>query len=74
MATAMPKRDKPPVTSGMQYAALATQMLVIIGGSVFLGLKADGWLRLRFPLLVWLLPLLMLVALLVKIVKDTSKK
>jgi hypothetical protein len=70
----MPKPGKPPTGNGLQYAGLAAQLLVIIGGSVFLGLKADGWLQLRIPLLIWLLPLLMLVAVLVKIVKDTSKK
>lgn len=57
-----------------KYAALGTQMLVSIGLSVFAGIKLDGWLRLRFPLLGWLLPLLVIIITLYKIVKDTAPK
>lgn len=35
----------------MQYAGLATQLLVALGLAVFLGLKADKWLNISFPLL-----------------------
>jgi hypothetical protein len=58
----------------MQYASLATQLLVALGLAVFLGLKADGWLPLNFPLLGWLLPLVVLMAMFYRILKDTSKK
>lgn len=58
----------------MQYASLATQLLVALGLAVFLGLKADGWLQFNFPLLGWLLPLVVLLAMFYRILKDTSKK
>jgi hypothetical protein len=58
----------------MQYAGLAAQLLAGIGLAVFLGLKADGFLKLPFPVLGWLLPLLVLGAMFYKIIKDTSTK
>lgn len=58
----------------MQYAALASQLLVALGLAVFLGLKADKWIHLSFPLLGWLMPLLVLLAMFVRIFNDTSKK
>ena len=58
----------------MRYAGLATQMLVSLGIAVFIGLQADKWLGLSFPLCSWLLPLLVLAAILYKIVKATGPK
>ncbi|MDE3250545.1 MAG: AtpZ/AtpI family protein [Bacteroidota bacterium] len=56
----------------MRYAGLATQMLVGLGVAVFVGLKADKWLHISFPVLAWVLPLLVLGAILYKIVKETG--
>ena len=56
----------------MRYAGLATQMLVSLGIAVFIGLKADKWMKLSFPILVWLLPLLILTGIMYKIFKDTG--
>lgn len=58
----------------MRYAGLASQMLVGLGIAVFIGLKADKWLKLSFPILPWLLPLLVLAAILYRIVKETGPK
>jgi hypothetical protein len=58
----------------MQYAGMGMQFLVSIALGIFIGSKADKWLHFSFPLLVWLLPLLIIIGLIVKIVKDTSKK
>ncbi len=58
----------------MQYAGLATQLIVALGLAVFLGLKADQWLQLSFPLFGWLVPLIVLMAMFYRIIKDTSKK
>lgn len=58
----------------MQYAGMGMQFLVSIGLGIFIGLKVDEWLHFSFPLLVWLLPLLIIIGLIVKIIKDTSKK
>jgi F0F1-type ATP synthase assembly protein I len=57
-----------------RYAGLAMQFLVSIGLGVFIGLKADKWLHVPFPLLVWLLPLLIITGITIKIVKETAKK
>ena len=58
----------------MRYAGLATQMLVGLGIAVFIGLKIDKWLKLSFPILSWLLPLLVLAAIIYKIIKETGPK
>lgn len=58
----------------MKYAGMGTYILVALGLSVFLGIKADQFLKLSFPLLIWLAPLIMLGAIFYKIYKDTSKK
>jgi len=58
----------------LRYAGLATQFLVGIGLCVFIGLKADKWLHISIPLLVWLLPLLLITGIILKIIKETAKK
>lgn len=58
----------------LRYSGLAMQFLISIGIGVFIGLKADQWLHLSVPLLVWLLPLLIICAVIFKIMKETSKK
>lgn len=58
----------------LRYAGLGAQILVSIGLAVFAGLKADQWLHISFPLLVWLLPLLVVTMMIVKLIKETSKK
>lgn len=57
-----------------KYAGLATQLIIALGLSVWLGIKADGWLDFKSPVLVWVLPLLIIIALIIKAVKDTSPK
>jgi len=57
-----------------KYLGLATQIMVSLGLSVFLGIKLDKWLSFSTPLFVWILPLLVLVGMIWKIIKDTSKK
>lgn len=56
----------------MRYAGLATQLLVAIGLSVFLGLQADKWFHCS-PLLACVLPLIILFALFYKLMKETGK-
>jgi hypothetical protein len=58
----------------MQYAGMGMQFLVSIALGIFIGSKGDEWIHFSFPLLVWLLPLLIIIGLIVKIIKDTSKK
>ncbi|HQW44801.1 MAG: AtpZ/AtpI family protein [Chitinophagaceae bacterium] len=68
--------NKPPSNSNKQfllrYASLGTQLLVAIGLSVFVGLKADKWLH-TLPLLACVLPLLTLVAIFYKLTRETAK-
>jgi len=56
------------------YAGLAFQFLVGIGLMVFVGIKADKYFNFKFPIAVWLLPLLMITAVIYKIIKETSAK
>lgn len=58
----------------LKYAGLVTQFLVSIALGVYLGLKGDAYFKLTFPLLVWLLPLLIILAVIIKIMIDTGKK
>jgi hypothetical protein len=57
-----------------QYAGIGGQLLVSLGIGVYLGLKADKWFGFSFPLLVWLLPLLILIAMIARLIKATSLK
>ncbi|MEO8821923.1 MAG: AtpZ/AtpI family protein [Ginsengibacter sp.] len=58
----------------IRYAGMGAEFLAAIAVGIFLGIKLDKWLKISFPLLVWLLPLLIIVSLIIKIIKDTSKK
>lgn len=58
----------------LQYAGMGAQFLVSIGVGIFLGIKGDKWMHISFPLMVWLLPLLIITGLIIKIIKDTSAK
>lgn len=57
-----------------KYAGMGAQILVSLGLAVFIGLKLDKWIGVSFPVLVWLLPLLVIIGLIVKTIKDTSKQ
>jgi hypothetical protein len=58
----------------LRYAGLGTQIFVALGLAVFIGLKADKWLKFSRPLLVWLLPLLTLFGIFYSVYKQTSKR
>lgn len=58
----------------LKYAGLATQLLIALALAVFVGLKIDKWMDLKTPLAVWVLPLLVIAALIYKVIKDTSIK
>jgi hypothetical protein len=45
-----------------------------VGLSLFLGIKADKWLHGSFPIFSWGLPLLVIVVLVIKLVKESSRK
>jgi len=58
----------------MKYAGMGMQFLLSIALGIFIGMKSDKWLHFSFPLLVWILPLLIIAGLIIKIIKDTDKK
>jgi len=58
----------------MRYAGLGSQILVSLGIAVFVGYKIDRWLKIPLPLLIWLLPLVVLIGIIYKLIKDTSGK
>jgi hypothetical protein len=58
----------------VRYAGISSEVTASVGLSVFLGIKADKWLKLSFPIFSWALPLLVIVVLLVQLVKAGSDK
>jgi hypothetical protein len=70
-------RNNPPPDNRkelLQYAGLSAEVCASVGLSVFIGIKADKWLRVSFPVFAWALPLLVIVALIVKLIKSSSSK
>jgi len=66
--------DKNNYSDLLRYATMGTQIFVGLGLAVFIGLKADKWLKISAPLLVLVLPVIVLAAITYKIVKETSKQ
>ena len=56
----------------LRYAGLGTQLLVAIGISLFAGMKLDKWLH-TSPLFTVALPLLILIGIFYKLVRETGK-
>ena len=57
----------------MRYVGWGTQMFVALGLAVYGGSKIDKWARFSTPLLVWIMPFLVLVIMIYKLIKETSK-
>jgi hypothetical protein len=70
----VPQQDNKNNRSLMQYAALGGQLTVGLLLAVWLGKKLDGRLSFSTPFLIWLFPLLVITAFIIKIVKDTLHK
>ena len=66
----------------LQYAGIATQLLIGLGLITYIGkvqltndiLTITGIKFGSTPLFIWILPLLLLVGMLLKAIKDTNKK
>jgi hypothetical protein len=58
----------------MRYASLGGQVAASVGIAVWLGVKADKWLKLNFPIFSLVVPLLVIVFVLVQIIKANSGK
>jgi hypothetical protein len=67
----MTQKDPKPF---LQYASVATQLLVAFAFAAFGG----KWLDLKFfsrtPVFIWILPLLVGIGMIVKVIKDTDNK
>ncbi|MBN8863133.1 MAG: AtpZ/AtpI family protein [Sphingobacteriales bacterium] len=71
----MEKPKKKPYSSDpngwMRYMGLGMQLLVAIGGAVFIGLKTDQWLHVS-PLFASVLPLLVIGLIFYKLIRQTG--
>ena len=68
--------DKKKVDNSLlwKYAGFATQLTVALVISVYAGLKLDSLFRFKNPIIVWALPLLIILVLIYKVIKDTAPK
>jgi hypothetical protein len=70
-------RDKKYISNKrllVQYASVGSQLAAGIIVTVFVGKWIDEKLHFSFPVLIWLLPLIFIVGMILKAIKDTSKK
>lgn len=68
--------DKKKVDNSLlwKYAGFATQLTVALAVSVYAGIKLDSLFKFKNPVIVWVLPLLVIVVLIYKVIKDTAPK
>lgn len=57
-----------------RYAGMGGQIFAGLALAFFLGYKLDKWLKISAPLFLISLPVISLIAMLYKIVRDTSKR
>jgi len=68
------QKPNKPTNDLLRYAGLGAQIFASLGISVFVGYKVDDWVNSPIPLLVWILPLIILIGMIYRLIKDTSKK
>jgi hypothetical protein len=68
------QKQNKPSNDLIRYAGLGAQIFASLGIAVFIGYKADDWLNTPIPLLVWSIPLVVLIGMIYRLIKDTSKK
>lgn len=66
--------DNKPKNQLLQYAGFAAQLAAALLLAVFAGRWVDNHTGISFPVFIWLLPLVVLIVLLIKVVRDTSNK
>ena len=67
-------KRKPSSNTLVHYAGMAMQWLAILLISVWGGKKADQGLKFSKPVFSWVLPVVAVVGLLFKVVKDTRSR
>lgn len=65
--------NKQPNSWLWKYAALTTQLFVAIAISMYLGWLVDGWLTVKTPITIWVLPLATIISIIIKIIIDTHQ-
>ncbi len=58
----------------MQYFSFAWQLIAGLALSIYLGMLADKWMNTGTALLVWILPLLVIISMMVKVIRDTTNR
>ncbi len=58
----------------IKYASMATQLLVGLGLTTWLGTWLDKKMATKKPMATWIFPMTFLIGFLVKLIKDTNKK
>lgn len=56
------------------YGSLGMQMLVGVGLAAYGGMWIDKKIGIAIPIFIWLFPLLVIVVMIVKLIKDTTPK
>ena len=74
MIDEQPEKKKVDNTLLWKYAGFATQLTVALAVSVYAGIKLDSLFKFKNPVIVWVLPLLVIVVLIYKVIKDTAPK
>ena len=74
MIDPQPEKKKADNSLLWKYAGFATQLTVALIVAVFAGIKLDAQLKFKNPIIVWALPLLIIIVLIYKAIKDTSPK
>ncbi len=57
----------------LQYTGLVTQLLFSLGLTLFAGKWLDQHFFNSNPILVWVLPMFVIIGIIIKVIKDTSK-
>ena len=70
----LPEKKKTDNRLLWKYAGFATQLIIALGMAVYVGIKLDSVLKFKNPVIVWVLPLLIIVVLIYKVIKDTAPK
>jgi F0F1-type ATP synthase assembly protein I len=70
----MEDKKKPHQDPLMQYAGYAAQLVAGLVIGVLLGMWIDKKLNIGFPIFIWSLPLVILIGMLIRVVKDTTTK
>lgn len=58
----------------LRYAGFAFQLMAALAVGVLGGYWLDKWIKPGIPIFIWVLPLLILIGILIRVVKDTSQK